>query len=340
MKLNIKEFDYPFDPSLVAQYPLPERDQARLLVLDREKGTIEHRRFFEIGDYLKEGDLLVLNDTRVIPCRLAGRKEKTGGRVELLLIKRLQGDTWEVMSGDRLREGLKITFSSTCSCEIMSISDEYAIATFSYEGRWESVLSNIGKAPLPPYIKRNPVEDDREWYQTVYASEDGSIAAPTAGLHFTGDMLRTLSSKGVITTYITLHIGTGTFKPVKVEWVEDHKMSHEWFEVGEDAADLILKVKNKGAKIVAVGTTSVRALEQAAAGGEIKAMRGETALFIYPGFRFNVVDAIITNFHLPKSTLLMLIMAFAGREKILKAYEEAVGLRYWFYSYGDAMLIL
>lgn len=340
MRLHIDDFDYPFDPSLIAQYPLPKRDQSGLLVLDRKRGTIEHRRFFEIGAYLNKGDVLVLNNTKVIPCRLAGRKDKTGGHVELLLIRRIKDDTWEVMTWGRLKAGLKIIFSPSCWCEVMESNTGRTIVRFYFEGDWNNLLSKIGHLPIPPYIKRDSAEGDREWYQTVFASESGAIAAPTAGLHFTQDIIDSLRAKGVIVTFITLHVGIGTFKPVNSEWIEEHKMSYEWLEVSEDAVNVIKKAKNTCARIVAVGTTSVRALEQAAISGELKAFKGETGLFIYHGFQFKTADAMITNFHLPKSTLLMLVMAFAGRENILKAYEEAVRLRYRFYSYGDAMMIV
>lgn len=340
MKLHIEDFDCPFDPSLIAQYPLSKRDQSRLLALERKKGATEHRRFSDLGEYLKKGDLLVLNNTRVFPSRLIGKKDKTGGRVELLLIKRLHGDTWEVMAEGRLKEGTKVRLSPSSWCEIIEKNADRVVAEFHYHGDWDALLSEIGKVPIPPYIRRSPVKEDREWYQTVYASEEGAIAAPTAGLHFTEELLRSLSSQGVITACVTLHVGTGTFRPVKVEWIEEHKMSHEWFDVKGEVADLIRDTKKRGGKVVAVGTTAVRALEQAAIEGEIREMKGETGLFIYPGFKFRVVDAMITNFHLPKSTLLMLVMAFAGRENILHAYSEAVKLRYRFYSYGDAMLII
>ena len=340
MTLHINDFDYPFAPTLIAQVPSPKRDHSRLLVLDRGRGTIEHRIFFEIGDYLKKGDVLVLNNTKVTPCRLVGRKYRTGGHAELLLIRRIKDDTWEAMPGGRLRPGTKIIFSPSCWCEVRERNAEHVVIEFFYEGDWNSQLSKIGRVPIPPYIKRNSLEEDREWYQTVYASEEGAVAAPTAGMHFTEELLHSLSSKGIKITFITLHVGLGTFTPVKVEWIEGHKMSYECFDVGSDTIELIQKAKMNNHRVVAVGTTSVRALEQAAIGGGIFADRGKTDMFIFPGFKFNVVDSIITNFHLPKSTLLMLIMAFAGRENILKAYEEAVKLKYRFYSYGDAMLIV
>ena len=338
--MKIEDFDYPFDPSLIARYPLPKRDQSRLLVLERGGGRIEHRRFFETGDYLDRGDVLVLNNTKVTPCRIAGKKAGTGGHVELLLIRRQEGDIWEAMAGGRLRAGTKILFLPSCCGEVTGHQNGHVVVKFSYEGEWERVLSKIGQMPIPPYIRRDPVEEDREWYQTVYAVKEGAIAAPTAGLHFTEEVLDALRGKGVSVVYITLHVGAGTFKPVKVEWIEGHRMESEWFEVGGEAVEQIQKAKAGGGRVVCVGTTSVRALEQAAAGGEFTKVKGETGLFIYPGFHFQVTDAVITNFHLPKSTLLMLVMAFAGRENILKAYEEAVKLRYRFYSYGDAMLII
>ncbi len=269
-----------------------------------------------------------------------GKKDQTGGQVELLLTRKIQEDTWEAMAEGRVRAGSRIIFLPSCWCEVLERNAGQVVVRFYYEGDWDRLLSKMGHIPIPPYIRRDPVEEDREWYQTVYASEEGAIAAPTAGLHFTEGILHSLSSKGIIIAYVTLHVGMGTFSPVKVEWIEHHKMSSERVEVSQGVVDLIQEAKRGGGRVVAVGTTSVRALEQSVAGGEFRAVRGETDLFIYPGFKFSVVDAVITNFHLPKSTLLMLIMAFAGREKILKAYEEAVKLRYRFYSYGDAMLIV
>ena len=340
MRLNINDFDYPFNPALIAQRPLSNRDQSRLLALDREKGTTEQRKFFEIGDYLNSGDLLVLNNTRVVPHRLYGRKEKTGGEVELLLLKKVNNDIWEVMVNRRVKAGIKITFSSSCRCKIIETKGPYITVKFYYDGGWDNILSEIGSMPIPPYIKRRPCDEDREWYQTVYASEEGAIAAPTAGLHFTKELLDRLRDKGVLITGVTLHVGAGTFKPVKAEWIEEHKMDHEWFDVNNDTVDLIHKAKKAGGRVVAVGSTSMRALEQSAMDGVLRPSKGETDLFIYPGFKFRVVDALVTNFHLPKSTLIMLVMAFAGRVNIMKAYAEAVSLKYRFYSYGDAMLII
>lgn len=340
MMQRIEDFNYEFDPELIAQYPSERRDHSRLVVLGRKTGMIEHKRFFEIGDYLKPGDVLVLNNTKVVPYRLIGKKAKTGGSVELLITKRLGNDICEVMAKGRLKKGTSIIFTSSFSCEVVEGSHERTAVRFYYKGDWMDHISRIGSVPIPPYIKRKPIEEDRKWYQTVFAKEDGSIAAPTAGLHFTEEMLQYLSSEGIMIVFITLHVGTGTFKPVNAELIEDHKMGYEWFEVGKEAVDVIKKARGNNGRVVAAGTTAVRALEKAAIDGELKPAKGETDLFIYPGFKFNVVDSMITNFHLPKSTLLMLVMAFAGRENILNAYKEAVKLRYRFYSYGDAMLII
>lgn len=337
---SLTDFDYPFDPSLIAQYPLPERDSSRLLVLDRKHNRIEHRRFYEIGEYLREGDMLILNDTRVIPCRLIGKKEHTGGITELLLVKRIDEDVWEVMLKGGAKKGNKIIFFSSLNCDVLDRKDEYTVVKFNYDRDWDTILSETGNIPIPPYIRRKPVIGDNEWYQTVFALNKGSIAAPTAGLHFTEKLLFSLKSKGIIIAAVTLHVGAGTFKPVKVESIYDHKMHPEYFDVSNELVETIRRVKAEGGRITAVGTTSVRALEHTAINGDVKAGKGETSIFINPGFKFNVVDAMITNFHLPKSTLLMLVMALAGRENILRAYSEAVSLRYRFYSYGDAMLIL
>jgi len=338
--LNITDFDYPFDPLLIAQYPLEKRDQSRLLVLDRINGKTAHRTFSDIGEYLRAGDILVLNNTRVFPCRLIGEKEETGGRVELLLIKQSGENRWEVISNKKLKEGTIIRFSKTCRCEVTGKYGTNYIVKFHYTSDWKELLSEIGQMPLPPYIRRAPSTEDRERYQTVYASEEGAIAAPTAGLHFTDELLGNLSLKGIRTVYVTLHVGIGTFRPVKSEFIDRHRMEHEQFNVSKEVVDLIRQTREKKGRVIAVGTTSVRALEQAALTGDLRPAEGETGIFIYPGFKFKVVDAMITNFHLPKSTLIMLVMALAGRENILRAYDEAVLQRYRFYSYGDAMLII
>lgn len=338
--LNITDFDYPFDPLLIAQYPLEKRDQSRLLVLDKINGKTAHRIFSDIGDYLRAGDILVLNNTRVFPCRLIGEKEETGGRVELLLIKQSGENRWEVISNKKLKDGTIIRFSKTCRCEVTGKYGTNYIVKFHYTSDWKELLSEIGQMPLPPYIRRAPSAEDRERYQTVYASEDGAIAAPTAGLHFTDELLGNLSLKGIRTVYVTLHVGIGTFRPVKSEFIDRHRMEHERFNVSKEVVELIGQTREKKGRVIAVGTTSVRALEQAALTGDLRPAEGETGIFIYPGFKFKVVDAMITNFHLPKSTLIMLVMALAGRENILRAYDEAVLQRYRFYSYGDAMLII
>lgn len=340
MQYSLKDFDYPFDPSLIAQYPLRERDRSRLMVLDRKNERIEHRSFFELSEYLNKGDLLVLNNTRVIPCRLFGKKEGTGGAAEVLLIKRLRDDVWDVMAKGKLKKGKIITFSPSLYCEVLERNDDCTVVKFFYEGDWDTILSESGNVPIPPYIRRKAVDEDKEWYQTIYALNDGSIAAPTAGLHFTEDMLFSLKSKGIIISAVTLHVGVGTFRPVKVDNIYDHKLHAESFEVSSGLVETIRNVKGDGGRVVAVGTTSVRALEHAAISGDLKAGKGETDIFIYPGFKFNVVDSMVTNFHLPESTLLMLTMAFAGRERIMDAYREAVSMCYRFYSYGDAMLIM
>ncbi|MEK6538075.1 MAG: tRNA preQ1(34) S-adenosylmethionine ribosyltransferase-isomerase QueA [Nitrospirota bacterium] len=339
--LNITDFDYPFDPLLIAQYPLEKRDQSRLLVLDKINGKTAHRIFSDIGEFLSDGDILVLNNTRVFPCRVIGEKEETGGRVELLLIKEAEGENrWEVISNKKLKEGTIIRFSKTCRCEVTGKYGTNYIVKFHYTSDWKELLSNIGQMPLPPYIRRAPSAEDRERYQTVYASEDGAIAAPTAGLHFTDELLGNLNLKGIRTVYVTLHVGIGTFRPVKSEFIDRHRMEHERFNVSKEVVELIRQTREKKGRVIAVGTTSVRALEQAALTGDLRPAEGETGIFIYPGFKFKVVDAMITNFHLPKSTLIMLVMALAGRENILRAYDEAVLQRYRFYSYGDAMLII
>ncbi|MCC6543558.1 MAG: tRNA preQ1(34) S-adenosylmethionine ribosyltransferase-isomerase QueA [Nitrospirae bacterium] len=337
---DLSDYDYPFDPSLIAQHPVSVRDQSGLLVLNRSDSVIEHRRFFNIVDYVREGDILVLNNTKVMPCRIVGEREGTGGRVELLLIKKHDDQTWRSISDKKLREGVRIKFSDNCCGEVTGTANSNYIVKFHYTSEGESIISEIGQMPVPPYIKRKSCEQDMERYQTVYAAEDGAIAAPTAGLHFTEDLIGRLNRKGVSTVYLTLHVGIGTFKPVKSENIEHHQMEYEEVNIPEAVVERILQTKENGGRVIAVGTTSVRALEHAAFSGVLHPAKGETGLFIYPGFKFNIVDAMITNFHLPKSTLLMLVMAFAGRGNILKSYAEAVARKYRFYSYGDAMFII
>lgn len=351
MSMNINDFDYQLPKELIAQRPLAERDGCRLMVLDREKKTIAEKVFRDIIDYLRPGDCLVMNDSRVIPARIFGVKEGTGARIEFLLIKRLDGDLWETMvrPGRRLRPGDVVSFSEDGSFKATVEGygqDGTRHVRFQYDGIFLERLEELGHMPLPPYIERPSDRQDRDMYQTVYAHEDGSVAAPTAGLHFTDQLLARIREKGVKTAYVTLHVGIGTFRPVKVENIEDHHMHFEEYTVSEETARLVNATVRSGGRIVAVGTTSVRTLESAAVFDEkagrhlLRASSGSTGIFIYPGYRFKLTDALITNFHLPKSTLLMLISAFYEREEILRAYEQAVANKYRFFSYGDAMLII
>ena len=327
------------------------------MVLDREKKTIEHRHFYDILDYLDPGDCLVLNDSRVIPARMHGTKEGTGAHIELLLIKRIEGDKWECMvrPGKRLHEGNTVIFTDDFKAHILGIHDEEngtRLVEFEYEGIFMERLEEIGSMPLPPYITRAAEESDKEMYQTVYSKIDGSVAAPTAGLHFTEELLQKAKDKGIKIAYVTLHVGIGTFRPVKVDVVEEHKMHFEECSIDEENAQIINDTINEGGRIISVGTTSTRTLESmagmpmqpftgASKGKFFRVRAGETStgIFIYPGYEFKIVDALITNFHLPKSTLIMLVSALYDREEILKAYEEAVKEKYRFFSYGDAMLI-
>jgi len=343
--MKVSDFDYKLPKELIAKFPVEPRDSARLMVLYRDSGKIEHRIFRDIAEYLKEGDVLVLNDTKVIPARLFGRLE-TGGKVELLLIRQPLPNVWEVMAkpARKLKEGKRIIFDE----ELEGIVKGYAgegkrLVEFNVKGNKDFMekLEEVGHIPLPPYIEREERPEDKEKYQTVFAQKPGAVAAPTAGLHFTKELLEKLKSKGVIIKTVTLHVGPGTFKPVKVEKVEEHKMDYETYNVPEETAYEINKAKEEGRRVVAVGTTVVRTLESAAdEKGKVKAGEDSTNLFIYPGYKFKVIDALITNFHLPRSTLIMLVSAFAGRERILNAYREAVKEGYRFYSYGDAMFIV
>ena len=344
--MHINEFDYELPVDLIAQYPAEKRENARLMVIHRDSGTIEHRRFYDILDYLSPGDCLVMNNSKVLPARLIGNKETTGIEVEFLLLKRKQGDVWEAMvrPGRRLKPGDRVRFSEEpllCATILDYGDDGTRIVEFKYEGIFLEILEKVGKMPLPPYIQRESGERDRERYQTVYCKIEGSVAAPTAGLHFTGELLDRIKAKGVHLAYVTLHVGIGTFRPVKCENIEEHRMHFEEYWIDEETADLINKTKASGGKIFSVGTTSTRTLESAASeDGTVRAGHGNTDIFIYPGFKFRVIDSQITNFHLPKSTLLMLVSAFYDREKILEAYKLAVKERYRFFSYGDAMLLL
>lgn len=344
--MHINEFDYELPVDLIAQYPAEKRENARLMVIHRDSGAIEHRRFYDILDYLSPGDCLVMNNSKVLPARLIGNKETMGIEVEFLLLKRKQGDVWEAMvrPGRRLKPGDRVRFSEEpllCATILDYGDDGTRIVEFKYEGIFLEILEKVGKMPLPPYIQRESGERDRERYQTVYCKIEGSVAAPTAGLHFTGELLDRIKAKGVYLAYVTLHVGIGTFRPVKCENIEEHRMHFEEYWIDEETADLINKTKASGGKIFSVGTTSTRTLESAASeDGTVRAGHGNTDIFIYPGFKFRVIDSQITNFHLPKSTLLMLVSAFYDREKILEAYKLAVKERYRFFSYGDAMLLL
>ncbi len=340
--MTTKDFYYDLPQELIAQRPLEDRSSSRLLVLDKTDGGIEHRHFRDIIEYLNPGDCLVMNNTRVIPARLHGVKEGSGGRIEFLLLKRLDINTWNVIlkPGKRARTGARFVFGDgLLRAEIIEVKpDGNRIVRFEYDGVWEELLDKLGEMPLPPYIKEKL--EDKERYQTVYSKIEGSAAAPTAGLHFTNELLDEIKKKGVNTAYLTLHVGLGTFRPVSVENVEDHVMHTEHYEVTPEAADIINRTREAGGRIIAVGTTSVRTLETVAdESGFMRPEIGDTSIFIYPGYKFKITDRIITNFHLPESTLLMLVSAFAGKENIFKAYETAVKEKYRFFSFGDAMMI-
>lgn len=347
----LSDFDYALPEELIAQYPSSKRDEARLLVVDRENDTTYDRHFYDILEYLKPGDCLVMNDSKVIPARLHGEKRGTGGKVEVLLTKRIDssetGERWEAMvrPGKRLKPGASIVFSDepgkSLSADIVDYSEDGTrILDFSFDGTFHDRLEEIGNIPLPPYIEREAEELDKVMYQTVYARDEGSVAAPTAGLHFTDELLDKVREMGVRIAYVTLNVGIGTFRPVKTETVEEHHMHFEEYEIDEENAAIINDTKARGGRIISVGTTSTRTLESAAdESGRIGAGHGNTDIFIYPGYKFKIVDCLITNFHLPKSTLLMLISALYDREKIIRIYEGAVEKKYRFFSYGDAMFI-
>jgi S-adenosylmethionine:tRNA ribosyltransferase-isomerase len=352
----LREFDYTLPPERIARYPADKRDAARLMVLHRDTGRVEHRRFYDIVSYLRAGDCLVLNDSKVLPARLFGVRERPGAggagvRVECLLTRRVRADVWEFMArpGKRLRCGdpIRFTENGDFAAEIAERrADGLFVARFRYTGDFMERLSAVGRMPIPPYIGREADETDRTRYQTVYARAWGSVAAPTAGLHFTEELLRAAEKAGVRTARLTLHVGPGTFRPVKAERIEDHAMHRETYEIDAVCAARINDTIAAGRRVVCVGTTSARCLESAAlpdpATGayRVAAGGGDTDIFIYPGYAFKCADALLTNFHLPRSTLLMLVSAFCGRETVLRAYEEAIGAGYSFFSYGDAMLIL
>jgi S-adenosylmethionine:tRNA ribosyltransferase-isomerase len=342
--MKIEEFDYHLPTSLIAQYPSSKRGGTSLMILHRQTGGIEHRAFQDITEYLNSDDLLVMNNTRVLPARLIGKKE-SGGKVEMLLIPPWNGTNGEwkalIKGSGRLKRKTRILFEQGLEGEADEVKEGKGKVSFSCRGEVADVLRKFGHIPLPPYIKRGDEPLDRERYQTVFAERDGSIAAPTAGLHFTHETLRLLTEKGVRTATITLHVGIGTFAPVKTCYVQDHTMEAEWVDISEETARKIEDTKARAGRVIAVGTTTTRAVESFADGkGGLTPGSGITSLFIYPPYRFRVIDALVTNFHLPKSTLIMMVSAFAGKDFLIKAYQEAIRRKYQFYSYGDAMLIL
>lgn len=338
--LTTRDFDYQLPEDLIAQTPLEPRDSSRLLALDRWSGHVEHRKFYDILDYLRSGDLLVANNTKVIPARLLGQREPGGGKVEVFLLHRCSQREWEVLvrPGKKMRPGQRACFGEKLSCEVLAVT-EYGgrIVRFDFEGLFENILDELGETPLPPYIHARIANPDR--YQTVYAKDRGSAAAPTAGLHFTPELMQKVEAIGGQFAFVTLNIGLGTFRPVHSETLEEHVMHREFYQVSAETAEMVNRTKQAGGRIIAVGTTAVRTLETAAQQGKLLPGSGWSDLFIYPGFSFQLVDALITNFHLPQSTLLMLVSAIAGRENIMAAYQEAVRQNYRFFSFGDAMFI-
>jgi len=340
--LKTRDFKFDLPQELIAQVPIEDRASSRLMVLDKETGNIEHKVFRDIIEYLNPGDCLVLNNTRVIPARLIGEKLETGGKIEFLLLKRTEEDTWQalVKPGKRAKVGTKFSFGNgKLIGEVVDLSDEGSrIIKFHYDGIFEEILDELGNMPLPPYITARL--DEKERYQTVYSKHNGSAAAPTAGLHFTEELLNKIKEKGVDIAFVTLHVGLGTFRPVKVEDVLNHKMHSEYYMVSQEAADKINRAKENGKNVICVGTTSCRTIESACnEDGKMKETSGWTEIFIYPGYKFKVLDKLITNFHLPESTLIMLVSAICGKDNVLNAYNEAVKERYRFFSFGDAMII-
>lgn len=335
----VTDFDYDLPQELIAQHPMEPRDHSRLLVVDKKTGEIEHKHFYDLVNYLKPGDVLVFNDTRVIPARLHGTKD-TGAHVEVFLLTRRDATDWEVLvrPGKKLQVGAKINFSDELSCEVIEHTDFCGrVVRFKYDGIFEEILDRLGETPLPPYITA-PLED-KERYQTVYNRERGSAAAPTAGLHFTKELLQKIKDIGCEEVFVTLHVGLGTFRPVSEAKIEDHKMHKEFYTVSQEAADAVNKAKAEGRRIIAVGTTAVRTLEAAGADGQLHAGSSWTNIFIYPGYKFRLVDDLVTNFHLPQSTLLMLVSTLSTREIMLQTYKKAVEEKYRFFSFGDAMFI-
>ncbi len=338
--MNLSDFDYDLDEKLIALYPNPTRDRSRLMVLDRKRGTFEHGVFADIVGYLRPGDLMILNDTKVFPARLRGKRKDTGGGVEILLIKEEGDNTWDTLARGNLRPGVIISFDYGIYGEVRdSLGDGRFLVRFSHSS--DILTARIGKVPLPPYIKREEEKEDEGRYQTIWARSSGSVAAPTAGLHFTERLLKDIRSSGVGIRFLTLHVGPGTFQPIRSDRIEDHKMAVEYYAVEKETADAMKRTKEDGRRVIAVGTTACRVIESIFSPNlSITNLNGHTGLYIYPGYSFKVVDCLITNFHLPKSTLLLLVSAFAGKDLTMSAYNEAIGLGYRFYSFGDAMLIL
>lgn len=338
--MKLEDFNYDLPKELIAQEPAEPRDSCRLLMLDKNTGDWEHHHFRDILDEIQEGDIFVFNNTRVIPARIYGKKRETGGKVEMLLLTPKGNDTWEVLvnPGKKALPGTEIVFSDDCYCKVLDKTEFGGrIVEFHYTGDFDSLLDRIGEMPTPPYIHKKL--DNKDEYQTVYAKYNGSAAAPTAGLHFTPELMEEMKKKGAELLFVTLHVGIGTFRPVSEENIEDHEMHKEWYTVSEETAEKINRAKQEGRRIIAVGTTSVRTLESAGQDGTLKSGSGWTQLYIYPGYKWHLVDAIVTNFHLPESTLIMMMASFAGREHVLRAYEEAVREKYRFFSFGDAMFI-
>ncbi|MDQ0351139.1 S-adenosylmethionine:tRNA ribosyltransferase-isomerase [Alkalibacillus filiformis] len=341
--MRVEDFDFELPEELIAQTPLKERASSKMMVIDREEKSVNHKVFADMINYLNPGDCLVLNNTKVLPARLLGVKEETGAKIELLLLHQIEGDQWEVLAkpAKKFKEGATVSFGDgllTATC-VESLDQGGKVVEFDYEGIFLEVLNELGEMPLPPYIKEQL--DDQDRYQTVYAEESGSAAAPTAGLHFTEELLQQIKAKGINVAYLTLHVGLGTFRPVQVDNLEEHDMHAEYYRLTEETADVLTETKENGGKIIAVGTTSIRTLETIMRDhDEFRAASGWTDIFIYPPYQFKAVDGLITNFHLPMSTLIMLVSAFATKDLIMSAYHEAIEQRYRFFSFGDAMLIL
>lgn len=339
--MRLSDFDFPFDPGLIAERPVEPRDHARLLRLSRQDGTCTHHRVLDLPELLRDGDLLVLNDTRVIPARLSGRKVPSGGRVELLLVRDLGDGLWQAFAKGKLQSGQVVEITGGEWVTVVERSATRTTVRFSHPPAVADLIRSTGQMPLPPYIKREPCESDREWYQTVFAKAEGAIAAPTAGLHFTPSLFRAIEARGARIATVTLHVGPGTFLPVTVDQVHEHRLEPEQVELSVETARAVNEARQRAGRVIAVGTTVVRTLEAAVdEDGAVSPMSGRTELFILPGYRFRAVDGLMTNFHLPRTTLLMLVSAFVGVERLRGAYEVAVRERYRFYSYGDAMLIL